>query len=267
MLRKRLITSAIVTPIALAAMWFGAPWFTILIVVVGGIGIYEFYRLCRLRVPSVLAIIGILMTLLFIVSPHLAAVDRADILGVGAVISLTSLLFRRNQDNSFRDWAWMLGGAVYIGLLLSYLVSLREMPFGREWAYLAILANMGSDVFAFFVGRTFGRRPLAPAISPRKTWAGLWGGFGGAVVVGMLVYHFMAFPAGFSYLEAALLCVCIGIFAPLGDLVESVLKRNFQTKEAGNILPGHGGFLDRLDSIVFSSAVTYFFLLWTGFAG
>jgi len=267
MLRKRLITSAFVAPVALAAMWFGAPWFTLLIITVGGIALYEFYRLCRLPMTSVLTLTGFLMTLLFIISPHLAAVDRADILGVGALVSLTSLLGRRNKENAFRDWAWMIGGAVYLGLLLSYLVSLRELPFGREWAYLAILANIGSDVFAFFVGRTLGRRPLAPSISPKKTWAGLWGGFGGAVVIGMLVYHFMAFPAGFSYLEAALLCVCIGIFAPLGDLVESILKRNFQTKEAGTILPGHGGFLDRLDSIVFSSVVTWFFLLWSGFAG
>ena len=213
------------------------------------------------------AIIGALMTLLFIVSPHLAAFSRMDILGVGTVISLTSLLFRRNKENAFRDWAWTIGGAVYIGLLVSYLITLREMAFGREWVYLVIMATMGSDIFAFFVGSIFGRRPLAPSISPKKTWAGLFGGFGGAVIIGMLVYHFMPFPAGFGYGAAALLCVCIGIFAPLGDLVESLLKRNSQTKEAGNTLPGHGGFLDRLDSVVFSSAVAYFFLLWSGFAG
>jgi phosphatidate cytidylyltransferase len=267
MLLKRVTTSLLIAPIVLAAMWFGAPYFTILVALFGVIAVFEFYRLGRLRMTSVLALTGILMTALLIASPHLATVDRADILALGAVISLTSLLGRRSKENAFRDWAWMLAGAVYMGLLLSYLISLRELPFGREWIYIAILANIGADVFAFFVGSTFGRRPLAPSISPKKTWAGLWGGFGGAIIVGMLVYHFMAFPAGFTYAEAALLCVCIGIFAPLGDLVESVLKRNSQTKEAGSILPGHGGFLDRLDSVVFSSAVTYFFLLWSGFAG
>jgi phosphatidate cytidylyltransferase len=267
MLRQRLITSLLIAPVVFAAMWFGAPYFTILIALFGAIGVYEFYRLCQLRPTSVLALTGILMTVLLIVSPHLATVGPADILGVGAVVSLTSLLLRRDKENAFRDWAWMLGGVVYIGLLLSYLIMLREVASGREWVYLAVMASLAADVFAFFVGRTFGRRPLAPSISPKKTWAGLWGGFGGAIAVGMLVYHFMAFPAGFNYVEAALLCVCIGIFAPLGDLVESILKRNFQTKEAGSILPGHGGFLDRLDSIVFSSAVAYFFLLWSGFAG
>jgi phosphatidate cytidylyltransferase len=267
MLKKRLITSATIAPVVLAAMWFGAPYFTILVALFGVIGVFEFYRLGHLRMTSVLALIGVLMTLLLIISPNLAFLNRTDILAVGAVVSLTSLLGRRNKENAFRDWAWMLGGVVYMGLLLSYLTSLRDIPFGREWVFLAILANISADVFAFFVGSTLGRRPLAPSISPKKTWAGLWGGFGGAIIVGVLVYHFMTFPAGFSYGEAALLCVCIGIFAPLGDLVESVLKRNSQTKEAGNILPGHGGFLDRLDSIVFSSAVAYFFLLWSGFAG
>lgn len=267
MLRQRTITTLIIAPIVLAAMWFGAPWFTILILLFGAVGSFEFYRLCQIRLTSVLGIIGSLMTVLLIVSPHLAAVSRADVLGVGTVISLTSLLFRRNKENAFRDWALTVGGAVYMGLLLSYLIGLREMAFGREWVYLTLMATMGSDVFAFFVGSTFGRRPLAPSISPKKTWAGLFGGFGGAIIFGMLVYHFMPFPTGFGYADAFLLCVCIGIFAPLGDLVESLLKRNSQTKEAGNTLPGHGGFLDRLDSVVFSSAVAYFFLLWSGYVG
>jgi phosphatidate cytidylyltransferase len=267
MLRQRTITTLIIAPIVLAAMWFGAPWFTILIAFFGAMGIFEFYRLCQIRITSVLGIIGGLMTLLLIVSPHLAAVSRADVLGVGTAISLIGLLFRRNKENAFRDWAWTIGGAVYLGLLLSYLIGVREMAFGREWVYLALMASTGSDVFAFFVGSTLGRRPLAPSISPKKTWAGLIGGFAGAIIFGMLVYHFMDFPASFGYGGAALLCICIGIFAPLGDLVESLLKRNSQTKEAGNTLPGHGGFLDRLDSVVFASVVAYFFLLWSGFAG
>ena len=96
MLRQRLITSLLIAPIVFAAMWFGAPYFTILIALFGAIGVYEFYRLCQLRPTSVLALTGILMTVLLIVSPHLATVGPADILGVGAVVSLTSLLLRRD---------------------------------------------------------------------------------------------------------------------------------------------------------------------------
>ncbi len=267
MLKKRFITAIIAGALAFVTVWFGAPWFTALVIIFGVSGAHEFYRLCDVNSTRGLWLIGLTMTALLIVSPHFTWLHQLDVLAIGSVISLVWLLFRHRRQNAFQEWAWMLGGAVYLGLFLSYLVAVRGMDFGRNFVYLAVLANTGADVFAFFVGRAFGGKLLAPAISPKKTWAGLWGGVAGTFVAGMLVYHFMDFPVTFGYGGAALLCLLIAVVAPLGDLVESLFKRNFNTKEAGSLLPGHGGFLDRLDSIVFSSVVVYFFLVWSGFGG
>jgi phosphatidate cytidylyltransferase len=264
MLRQRLVTGFVLASVALVSVWYGAPWFTLFIGLAGVVGICEFYHICNLRLNSVLAFFGIVMTSLFIASAHLPGVSRVEVLGIGTILSLIWLLFRRNKERAFRDWAWMIGGAVYIGLLLSFLVLIREFPFGREWVYLVILANIGSDVFAYFLGRSLGKRPLAASISPSKTWAGFFGGLVGTISIGLVCFHFVAFPIGVTYGQAALLCGCIGISAPLGDLVESLLKRNCQRKEAGNLLPGHGGVLDRLDSVLFSGTMGYFYLLWSG---
>ena len=166
------------------------------------------------------------------------------------------------------SWAWTVGGIIYVGWLLGHVVALRGLADGRSWVFFILLATVASDTAAFFIGRAIGRHKLASQISPNKTWEGAIAGVIGAVIFSLLFPPAELFSAtnplhihGLSYGEAILLGVLVSLFGQLGDLAESLLKRKTGVKDSGNLLPGHGGILDRLDSIIFSGAVVYYFAI------
>jgi len=155
----------------------------------------------------------------------------------------------------FRVQAWSL---VYIGLLLSTLVLVRDGDGGREWAFLGLLATFAVDTGAYTTGRLLGRRLMAPAISPKKTWEGAAGGYvaGAGAVLGLNTL----FDTGVSAVTMLPFALLMPIAAQAGDLFESWMKRRMGVKDASGLLPGHGGLLDRLDSILFVMPVLYVFL-------
>ena len=155
----------------------------------------------------------------------------------------------------------MVAGILYVGWLLSYLVALR-LDAGSSWLFLALLATFGSDTAAFFVGRALGKHLLAPRISPHKTWEGAVGGVCGAIVVSLLFTLPTPLQVPLNYGQAVLLGLLVSVFGQLGDLVESLLKRTVGVKEAGKLIPGHGGALDRIDSVVFAGIVVYYYVIW-----
>jgi phosphatidate cytidylyltransferase len=179
------------------------------------------------------------------------------------VISLVWLLFRSpREEESFHKWAWTIAGVLYVGWLLSYWLNLRGLEDGRNWVYLAMLTTFASDTGAYFIGRARGRHKLTPAISPGKTWEGAIGGLISAILGAMLIMTILNFvsPFAFKYWQVILLGCLISLFAQLGDLVESLLKRNMGVKESGKLLPGHGGILDRFDSLIFVGPVVYYYV-------
>jgi phosphatidate cytidylyltransferase len=153
--------------------------------------------------------------------------------------------------------------------MLSYWLNLRGLDDGRNWVYLAMLTTFANDTGAYFIGRATGKHKLTPAISPAKTWEGAIGGLASAVVAAVIVATVLKLisvqvgaPFVFGYWQITLLGFLVGLFAQLGDLVESLLKRNMGVKESGNLLPGHGGVLDRFDSLIFVGAVVYYYAVW-----
>jgi len=156
-------------------------------------------------------------------------------------------------------------GVFYVGWMLSYWVNLRILEDGKGWVYLAILTTFANDTGAFFVGRAWGKHKLASAISPGKTWEGALGGLlsatMGAIIVFLILNLLSPLPLG--YWQIILLGCLISLCAQLGDLVESLLKRNMEVKESGKLLPGHGGILDRFDSLIFVGAMVYYYVIWT----
>jgi phosphatidate cytidylyltransferase len=151
-----------------------------------------------------------------------------------------------------------MAGILYIGWMLSYWVDLRSLEDGRELVFLAMFTTFASDTSAFFVGRAWGKHALAPSISSGKTWEGAVGGLLSSIVVTLILGVIFKLP--FSYWQIALLGFIISIFAQLGDLAESLLKRNTGVKNAGKLMPGHGGILDRIDSLIFTGVIVYYFL-------
>jgi len=209
--------------------------------------------------------LGLLWTLALVLSPHYRNPDLLPIAITGTMlVSLICLLLRPSKEKAFHDWAWTIVGALYVGWMLSYWLNLRGLEDGRNWVYLAMLTTFANDTGAFFIGRARGKHKLAPAISPAKTWEGAIGGLISAILGAIVITIILNLisPFIFQYWQIMLLGFLVSLFAQLGDLVESLLKRSMGVKESGNLLPGHGGVLDRFDSLIFVGAVVYYYVIW-----
>ncbi len=264
---QRTIVTFLGVPVVIAVVWFGYPWFTVFAAFWGSGATWEYYRiLVRTRGLAPLSYFGLLWAVLLIISPNLDQLggnwalwfNRATILTAGVVISLIYLLVRRNKEQAFANWAWSMAGLLYIGWLLSYMVELRGLHDGRGWVFLAIACTFASDICAYLGGKAFGRHHLAPYISPNKTWEGTVSGLLGSAAIAALANFLFHLPIGFA--GAVLLGILVSVFGQLGDLVKSLFKRNMAVKDSSRVIPGHGGFLDRMDSMAFAGITVYFFL-------
>ena len=261
---RRILTALVGVPLLIGATWGGFPWLTILVAGAAILGLWEFYRMTRGTGAHRLFLLGALWTILFIAAGQLTdrwyAYAPHLLLAAGVLIALPWLILNRTKQGASTTWAYAVGGPVYVGFFLAHALMLRDLEggadLGRNWLLFALLVTFATDSGAFFTGRAIGRRPLAPSISPNKTWEGAIGGFvlavGIALVLGALLQ--LAVPLW----QQALMGAAIGLVAQLGDLAESRVKRATGVKDTGGILPGHGGILDRIDSIVFTLPVVYY---------
>jgi len=264
MLKQRVITAAVGVPLIILVVWFGDPWFSLLIAAAALAGTFEFYHMANLGKKEPLAYFGLLWALALVLSPHYKSTNILPIAMTAAVvISLVWLLCRSPRERAFHNWAWIVAGVLYVGWMLSYWLNLRIIPCGKGLVYLAIFTTFANDTGAFFIGRKWGKHPLAPAISPGKTWEGAIGGVVCAIVAATAIFRIpiLFSPSPFTW-RIILLAFLISLFAQLGDLVESLLKRNMGVKESGKLLPGHGGVLDRFDSLIFVGAMVYYYVIW-----
>ncbi len=275
MLKKRLITALTLLPLLVAAVWFEEPlpWLTIFVAIWGVLAVLEFYRM--VATPKVLPLtgFGLIWSLLFILSRNSDLLSILEpyfdlnlltplLLTSAVILPLIWLVLGRQKGEAFTSWVWTMAGILYVGWLLSHFVALRDLDLGREWVLFALITTFASDSTAFFIGRAWGRHHLAPSISPRKTWEGTVAGVSGAIIVSLLLTLLFNLPL--SYGQAILLGMAVSVFGQAGDLVESLLKRNMGVKDSGKLLPGHGGFLDRMDSVVFAGIVVYYFVILFG---
>lgn len=267
MLGKRVITAVWGIPLIIAAVWFSRPeypfpFFTVFAAVWGLLAVLEFYRMTGVSKIMPLAVLGSIATVLFIIYPHCTfRLVLPVLLTFTVTLSMIMLVFLRRKEGVFSGWAWTMGGILYVGWLLGLLVTLR-LDAGRDWVFLALFATFGSDTAAYFVGKAIGRHKLAPQISPGKTWEGAIAGVIGGVIIGLLFTIDTPLQLSLNYWQAILLGALISVFGQLGDLAESLLKRNAGMKDSGSLMPGHGGLLDRMDSVVFAGAVVYLYYIF-----
>ena len=269
MLKQRVITAAIGVPVIIFVVWFGDPWFSLLIAAVVLLGSFEFYHmLANSSKGRPLTYFGLLWALAIALSPLSLHYRGIDILPIamteGMVFSLTWLLCRSPRERAFINWGWTLAGVLYIGWMLSYWLNLRILEDGRAWVYLALLSTFANDTGAFFIGKALGKHQLAPTISPGKTWEGAIGGLLSAIIGAIAIFLILNLfsPLPLRYWHLVLLGFVVSLFAQLGDLVESWLKRDIGVKDSGKLLPGHGGILDRFDSLIFTGVVVYYYATW-----
>ena len=153
-----------------------------------------------------------------------------------------------------------VAGPLYLGVTLRYAILLRQLDDGAQWLVLALFTTFATDSGAYLVGRAIGRHPLVPRISPGKTWEGGAAGLVAGTGASPLLTGLFGLPL--ALWEATLMGFGVGIVAQLGDLLESALKRYTGAKEAGSLIPGHGGLLDRLDSVVLNLVLVYYVAIW-----
>jgi phosphatidate cytidylyltransferase len=274
-MKLRVVTAVVGIPVLLAFVYFDfeadTEWFSqvpLLIVAVGAaaaLGAWEFYRLGTHAEARPLTLFGVIWAVLFVVAA-LFQVDwaTASLLASAAVLPLVWLIIFR-RDTWLQSWGWTVTGILYMGWMLGHYVMLRQLDHGRELVMLALFTTFACDTSAYFVGRAWGKHHMTPTISPHKTWEGAAGGFAGAVAAA-LALHFLLNLGGWSLplsrLEVVGVGCLIGVMAQVGDILESLLKRRAGVKDSGNLLPGHGGVLDRIDSLVFTGVIVYYFVLW-----
>lgn len=166
-------------------------------------------------------------------------------------------LFRFNEiDRVHHQLGWILFGLLYLPLLLGHLVPLRLLEYGQRWIFLTLIVVMACDSFAYFVGRSVGRRKLYEAVSPNKSIEGALGGLAGSVLAVYIVK--ISFLPIIGYLDGLLIGLLLGVAGQVGDLFESLLKRACKVKDSGSLIPGHGGLLDRLDSLLFAFPLVFY---------
>ncbi|TAK37151.1 MAG: phosphatidate cytidylyltransferase [Chloroflexota bacterium] len=277
MLRDRVLSAAVGLPPLLLIVWLGDDWFplfTLMIAAVAAWASFEFYGMVKRAGYHPLTIPGTLLSVLLVGSfslgkgnPFSLLIGSFDvrggapssILALGVGLSLVIFLFHRSTVTALTDWALTLAGILYIGFLYGYFILLRDhQPYGREWLLLVLASTFASDTVAYFVGRRFGAHRLAPVISPKKSWEGTVAGWLGAVGAALLMFWLFQLP-GFPF-QAIVLGGIVGIVGQLGDLGESLLKRSAGVKDASSAIPGHGGLLDRMDSLAFATVAAYHYI-------
>lgn len=273
-MRQRSISAIGVVVVGIVPALMGGPALAIVFTLLCLIGIFEFNAMAGKIGKRIMPTGYVAVTVFGIV----AFVDDSDLALFGAAaiavfLPLVWAIFRDDLEGAFIDWALITAGSLYLGIPLYAAISLRSMdgtidaewldglssalalgwdhqPRGLAWLLLCIVVTWLSDTGAYLIGRSMGRRPLIPRISPKKTVEGLAGGLIAAALTGAIAGS--VFGLGLPIWAGLLIGLVIGAVGVVGDLAESLMKRQVSVKDSGGLIPGHGGMLDRLDALLFT---------------
>ncbi len=272
-MRTRVQSAIVFAAVVLAALAIGGPVWGGLVALAAALGAHEVCALARAagHRPSRVGLAVAALVALSGLWPDLPL--ARPLVAAGVVAAFLAVIARPAAERSVEDWVWTLASWLYPAGLLVYLVLLRELPEGRGLAWTALLLALiwANDSAAYLGGRAFGRHPFFPSLSPKKTLEGALAGLASGMVVGLITPAIAAAVGGvlapLAALSPALLALvglAVGVAGPAGDLSESFLKRQVGVKDSGDLIPGHGGILDRIDSVIFAAPVVYYAALWLG---
>lgn len=267
---KRLLTACIGIPLAIYLINQGGLLYASAITIIAALAWYEYYRMLACKQIPIPFTYGLISLLLILSCAWFGNSHELLAIIIFSYLSLLSLTVLKGASFSINSAAYSIMGITYIGLPFAHLLLLRltdaslnlpsywggSLSSGAVYLWLAFTGTWANDTFAFFVGSKWGRNKLCPAISPGKTIEGAIGGIIGTIIV---VVSFGSIY-GLPLIHLLLIGSLVGIAAPLGDLTESALKRYTGVKDSGRLLPGHGGVLDRFDSIMFTVPVVYYYV-------
>lgn len=236
--------------------------FSLLLLTATFFGLGEFYNLALPRSKSIERGMGMVLGLLLPVLVFCGEMNWVPLFFVFCllVLSVLYMVTSHNLSSTISSIGMSLFGIVYIGFLLSYFFLIRKGVDGKEWVLFLIATVWTGDLSAYLAGTTFGRHKLYPKISPNKTFEGLGGAMIGSVIMA-LAFSALFLP-GLGRWGAVFFGLALGLVGQIGDFIESMLKRSAQVKDSGSLIPGHGGMLDRLDSLLFTAPFLHYALVY-----
>jgi phosphatidate cytidylyltransferase len=260
---KRWLTSIIALPLLAALILMGGEvLFSFFISAITLLTIWEYSRMVMepASPKKIISItyFGLLTSVVIIWAAHAGLLAIIPLIFSFNLIIIGFLSFRLypNDPDISRKIAFQCLGVIYISLSISYLVLIRQEPFGDFWVLFIIAVVFAGDTAAYYAGTYWGKHKLCPAVSPGKTVEGAVGGVVANLIIGLIANYYK--PSLFPLSEILLFSLIIGMVGQVGDLFESVLKRSAGVKDSGELLPGHGGMLDRIDAMLFALPVAYF---------
>jgi phosphatidate cytidylyltransferase len=258
----RTLTTLISVPIILACVYYGGIPFLVLVLALALIAVNEFYNLMMKKGFFPAYYVGNLITIFFIVFAYYALKRNWEpahsaILTLAAAAALISGIFLKREKDTIVDIAVTMLGMIYVGWFMSYLFFIRSLTEHGGYLFFLLFTVWAMDITAYLAGKFFGRTPLVPSISPKKTWEGAIAGF----IVCLLASWIFSSTAQLVLWHALILGALIGIFGQVSDLIESLIKREAGAKDSSELIPGHGGVLDRIDSFVLTAPLMYYYVV------
>ncbi len=261
MLYQRLLSAFILIPVIFLVAYLGGWWYAVFALVATILCIYEFNVILRNAnfkpwLPLLFALAGAL-----VLAGQFWNLSYIQVVLAAALILVSAWqLATPAEDRSLADWSVTIAPAVYLGWLGASVLLVRNAPMGWRWTLFLYLTVFAADSAAYFGGRAFGRHPFAPTVSPKKTWEGAIIGWAYTTFLAIGLARYLQLPM--NAFEAAALGLTVGIVSAVGDLTMSFVKRQAHIKDASQLIPGHGGVLDRVDSLLPAAAVIAAYIQW-----
>jgi phosphatidate cytidylyltransferase len=262
-MKQRIITAVVAAAVFLPIVFYGGLPFTLLVYLLGTIGVLELLRMKKIDLLSFPGFLSLILLWVFLIPRRTDSLltsfsdYKVEIALFAVLLLLTYTVLIKNKF-TFDDAAFVMLATIYVGMGFYYFIEIRQS--GLVYVFFALFIIWATDSGAYFIGRAIGKNKLWPEISPNKTVEGSLGGVVCAILV--TVIFKLAAPVEESIIQLLIIAVVLSIFGQVGDLVESAFKRHYGVKDSGRILPGHGGILDRFDSLLFVWPILYFLMMF-----
>jgi phosphatidate cytidylyltransferase len=257
-LLQRVISAAVLLPTVLFLLFRGGWWFFGLILVMMTLATWEYVRMLRRLAYHPLYVFAILMVWAILTSFYLSESYLQPAIAFVLFASLSWHILRDHTSTRVENWLLPLAGALYIGWTGGHFLLLRALPQGAYRLFTTLGITWLADTGAYFIGKAWGKHRMAPRLSPKKTWEGLIGGVVVALISGPILFRLF----GFDWWHGAILGLLLSTLTPLGDIGVSMIKRQAGVKDSGNLIPGHGGAFDRVDSLLITVILGYYYHVW-----
>lgn len=260
-MNKRYLGAAILAPFVIF-IFLGGVYLRVGIGILSIFGVYEFYKTSKVKGYRPLAYIGYIMTLIY----YLMLNSKTSDFYLSFMLVLATLVILSipvvNTEYNYIDGAITILGFIYVAVFFSFIVKTNGLKHGEYYVWLIFIASWLCDTSAYYVGRIFGKHKLCPKVSPKKTIEGSIGGLlGSAIACGIFGVYLNSIGIGVPLYHFFIIGLLCGVVCQFGDLAASSIKRFSDVKDYSNLIPGHGGILDRFDSILFASVVVYYYIV------